>query len=51
MHSLPKQTNFHPSPDTPPSRFNDWIAVIVSLALYLAFLFWLHEMLFGVSPM
>ncbi|MBT8353592.1 MAG: NnrU family protein [Desulfofustis sp.] len=38
-------------PGAPPSRFNDWIAVIVGLALYLAFLFWLHEMLFGVSPM
>lgn len=37
-------------PGAPPSRFNDWIAVVVGLALYLAFLFWLHEALFGVSP-
>lgn len=37
-------------PGAPHSKFNDWIAIAVGLALYLAFLFWLHEMLFGVSP-
>jgi uncharacterized membrane protein len=37
-------------PGAPPSKFNDWIAVVTGLALYLAFLFWFHEMLFGVSP-
>jgi uncharacterized membrane protein len=37
-------------PGAPPSKFNDWIAIVVGLALYLAFLLWLHELLFGVSP-
>jgi uncharacterized membrane protein len=37
-------------PGAPPSRFNDWIAVVVGLVLYFAFLFWLHEIFFGVSP-
>jgi uncharacterized membrane protein len=37
-------------PGAPHSKFNDWLAIVVGLALYLAFLFWFHEMLFGVSP-
>jgi len=35
---------------TPPSRFNDALAIILGLGLYLLFIFWLHEWLFGVSP-
>ena len=37
-------------PGAPPSKLNDWIAVAIGLALYLVFLFWFHEALFGVSP-
>ena len=37
-------------PGAPPSKFNDWIAIVVGLALYIAFFLWLHERLFGVSP-
>jgi uncharacterized membrane protein len=39
-----------PIPSLPPSRANDIIAVAGGLALYVAFLFWLHKWLFGVSP-
>ncbi len=37
-----------PIPGAPYSRFNDIIAVVVGLGLYLAFAFWLHELLIGV---
>lgn len=40
-----------PVPGAPPSKANDAIAVIGGLALYLAFLLWLHTWLFGVSPL
>jgi uncharacterized membrane protein len=40
-----------PIPGAPPSRLNDAIAVVVGLALYVAFVLWLHVRLFGVSPM
>jgi uncharacterized membrane protein len=33
----------------PPS--NDVIAVVVGVVLYLAFLFWLHPLLIGTSPL
>jgi uncharacterized membrane protein len=36
---------------TPPSRWNDWIAVIGGLALYFVFVAWAHAWLFGVAPM
>ena len=39
-----------PTPGAPHSTFNDIIACVVGLGLYLAFIFWLHELLFGVSP-
>lgn len=39
-----------PLPGAPPSKFNDWIATTGGLALYLAFIFWIHERLFGVAP-
>jgi uncharacterized membrane protein len=34
----------------PPGRFNDLIAVIVGIALYVLFVMWAHVRLFGVSP-
>lgn len=39
-----------PIPSAPPSRANDAIVVVGGLVLYLAFVFWLHEWLFGVVP-
>ena len=35
----------------PPGRFNDLIAVVVGLALYVFFILWAHVRLFGVSPL
>lgn len=37
-------------PGAPPSRWNDWIAVGAGIALYVAFILWLHRALMGVSP-
>jgi uncharacterized membrane protein len=34
-----------------PGKFNDAIAVIVGLALYVFFILWAHVRLFGVSPL
>jgi uncharacterized membrane protein len=39
-----------PVSGAPPSRFNDVIAVIGGLALYVVFALWLHAWLFGVAP-
>ena len=39
-----------PVDGAPPSKWNDWIAVIGGLALYVAFVLWLHLWLIGVSP-
>lgn len=39
-----------PIPGAPPSKANDAIAVIMGLGLYVVFVFWLHDKLFGVSP-
>ena len=35
----------------PQGPFNDLIAVIAGLALYLLFILWAHVRLFGVSPL
>jgi uncharacterized membrane protein len=35
----------------PPGRFNDLIAVVLGLALYVVFILWAHARLFGVSPL
>ena len=35
----------------PPRRANDLIAIVGGIGLYVAFLFWLHPLLFGVSPL
>jgi uncharacterized membrane protein len=40
-----------PVPGAPPSRVNDIMAVLLGLALYAAFVLWLHAWLIGVSPM
>ena len=37
-------------PGAPPTRVNDAIVVIAGLALYVAFVLWLHTWLIGVSP-
>lgn len=37
-------------PGSPPSRWNDVVAVVVGLALYAAFAFRAHLWLFGVAP-
>jgi uncharacterized membrane protein len=37
-------------PGAPPSKANDIIAVLAGLALYVAFVLWLHTWLIGVSP-
>lgn len=39
-----------PAPAAPAGRFNDLIALVGGLLLYLLFLFWWHEALFGVAP-
>jgi hypothetical protein len=39
-----------PLPGAPESPKNDLIIVVVGLALYGAFAFWLHEALFGLRP-
>lgn len=39
-----------PIPEAPHSRFNDIIAVVFGLGLYLVFIFWLHELFFAVAP-
>jgi uncharacterized membrane protein len=38
-------------PAAPPGRFNDLIALVLGLALYLLFIEWAHLRLFGVSPL
>jgi uncharacterized membrane protein len=35
----------------PPGRFNDLLAVILGLAVYVFFILWAHVRLFGVSPL
>ncbi len=39
-----------PLSGAPESRSNDVIVIVVGLLLYVAFVFWLHEMLFGIKP-
>jgi uncharacterized membrane protein len=40
-----------PIPHAPPSKRNDFIAVIGGLALYVIFAMWLHVWLIGVPPL
>ncbi len=39
-----------PIPGAPSSKYNDVISLVLGIGLYLAFLFWLHLPLIGVSP-
>ncbi len=39
------------APGAPAGRWNDWIAVIGGLLLYVIFLFWAHQWLFGRAPL
>jgi uncharacterized membrane protein len=48
--SLKRRTKA-PPPRAPPTRYNDLIAVVLGLALYAVFVFRLHLMLIGVSPL
>ncbi len=45
-----KSREARPLPGAPESPMNDVIIVVVGLALYGAFAFWLHEFLFGLRP-
>ena len=40
-----------PIPGAPAGRFNDTIALVVGIGIFLAFIFWLHEQLIGVPVM
>lgn len=40
-----------PTPGPPPSKYNDLIAVVAGLALYVIFALWLHVRWIGVSPL
>ncbi len=44
-----KRRTQRPLPSAPPSKANDVIVIVVGLAIYLAFVFWLHQWLFGVA--
>ena len=48
--SLKRRTP-RPLPSAPPSRWNDAIAIVGGLVVYVAFLQWAHLRLFGVSPL
>jgi uncharacterized membrane protein len=45
-----KHRTQRPIPGAPPSRKNDFVAVLVGLGLYVVFVLWLHTWLIGVSP-
>lgn len=45
-----KRREPRPVPGAPASGWNDVIAVVGGLGLYVAFVLWLHAWLFGVSP-
>jgi uncharacterized membrane protein len=49
--SLKHRVKASPPPRAAPSRYNDLIAVLIGLALYVLFLFRLHAMLIGVAPL
>ncbi len=45
-----KHRQQQPIPGAPPSKWNDAIAVLAGLGLYVAFVLWLHAWLVGVAP-
>ena len=48
--SVKRRANVVPPPGAPATVWNDAIAVVGGLALYVAFVGWLHRALIGVSP-
>jgi uncharacterized membrane protein len=40
-----------PRGTVPPGRWNDAVVVVLGLGLYVAFLLWFHQWLFGVAPL
>ena len=48
--SLKRRANVVPPPGAPQGRWNDAIAVVGGLVLYVVFVGWLHRALIGVSP-
>lgn len=48
--SAKRRANVVPPPGAPATVWNDAIAVVGGLALYVAFVGWLHRALIGVSP-
>lgn len=49
--SVKRRAVVRPVPGPPPGKYNDLIAVVAGLALYVAFVFWLHLWLIGVPPL
>lgn len=49
--SVKRRAVLRPLPGPPPSKFNDVIAVVGGLVLYVVFVFWLHLKLIGVAPL
>lgn len=45
-----KHRNQRPTPGIPSTQFNDILAVVAGIGMYIAFVLWLHNLLFGVSP-
>jgi uncharacterized membrane protein len=46
-----KRTVQRRTPASPPSRWNDLLAVVGGLVLYVVFVAWAHERIIGVSPL
>lgn len=48
--SVKRRPVVRPVPGPPPMKYNDLIAVVGGLAVYVIFVLWLHARLIGVSP-
>lgn len=46
-----KRRAYHSNPSAPPGRWNDLIAVLAGLTLYVVFVMGAHQLLIGVPPM
>jgi uncharacterized membrane protein len=49
--SVKRRAVVRPVPGPPPGKFNDVIAVVGGLMLYVVFVLWLHTKLIGVPPL
>ena len=49
--SLTRRTVLHGAPGAPAGRWNDVIALVGGVLVYLVFLLWAHRWLFGVAPL